>query len=306
MGLSEQTGGSIAVMCMQEKKNLIIPEGAMLSMGRSIGILGLVLFAGLFAVLHAQKSPTQSPDSQGKVLIVMDERPQMEVLAKYLREKGKIESDTVDQKQMPQDWSGYRAVVGYVHGRLEETTELRLIEYTRNGGRFVGLHHMLSSGKSRNKYYFDFLGVRMDGIELARQPAEPGGHYAWREGIKQTIVNLNPGHYVTANSVRWPGNARFVAAESEQEQKERPAVTLEDSEVYMNVKFTDGADKTILLGFRYLDDRNNTLFQQATSGWIKPSGKGWIVYLQPGHSAHEYQNPVVAQMVLNAITWKPN
>ena len=44
---------------------------------------------------------------------------------------------------------------------------------------------------------------------------------------------------------------------------------------------------------------------QPTDGWVKPSGKGWIVYLQPGHSVHEYQNAVVAQMVLNAITWKP-
>jgi len=73
----------------------------------------------------------------------------------------------------------------------------------------------------------------------------------------------------------------------------------------MNVKFSDGRDKTILLGYKYLDDRNKVLHQQATDGWLKPSGKGWIVYLQMGHSTHEYRDASVAQMALNAVVWKP-
>jgi type 1 glutamine amidotransferase len=73
----------------------------------------------------------------------------------------------------------------------------------------------------------------------------------------------------------------------------------------MNVKFTDGKEKTVLLGCKYLDDRNQVLFQQAASGWVKHSGKGWIVYLQMGHTAQEFMNPVYAHMILNAITWKP-
>jgi hypothetical protein len=162
---------------------------------------------------------------------------------------------------------------------------------------------MISSGKSKNKYYFDFLGVRMDDIDLARQPADPGGHYAWREGVVQTVVNLAPKHYITSNGISWPEETMFTSTGAG--QRECPALTLADSEVYMNVKFTDGGDKTILLGFKYLDDRNKVLHQQATDGWLKPSGKGWIVYLQMGHSTHEYQNPSVAQMVLNAIAWKP-
>jgi hypothetical protein len=236
----------------------------------------------------------------------MDERLQMEVLSKYLRDRGHIGTEIVDQKTMPDNWSDYRAVVGYIHGRLEERTELKIIDYTRAGGRFVCLHHMISSGKSKNRYYFDFLGVRMDGIELARQPAEQGGHYAWREGIEQTIVNLNPRHYVTSHDVHWPGKTSFAAPGSHFDAKEYPALTVGDSEAYMNVKFTDGNDKTILLGSKYLDDRNQVLYQQVSEGWIKRSGKGWIVYIQMGHTTHECENTVFAQMVLNAITWRPS
>jgi hypothetical protein len=255
-------------------------------------------------VRDAQKLPCPLAQPGHRVLIVMDERPQMEVLARYFSERAKIESVIVDQKSMPEDWSGYLAVIGYVHGKLEEKTELKIIDYTKSGGRFVCLHHMISSGKSKNQHYFDFLGVHMDGIDLARQPAEPGGHYAWREGIRQTIVNVNPKHYITANGVRWPEKTVFAPADSGPGEKEYPALTLEESEVYMNVKFSDGREKTILLGYRYLDDRNQILHQQLTSGWLKPSGKGWIIYLQMGHSAHEYEDAAVAQMVLNAITWK--
>jgi hypothetical protein len=268
-----------------------------------IGMVGVFLVTGLRAPLPQTRDANKSPGR--KVLIVMDERPQMEVLAKYFSEKAKIESVIVDQKSMPEDWSGFLAVVGYIHGRLEEKTELKIIDTTKAGGRFVCLHHMISSGKSRNKNYFDFLGVHMDGIDLARQPAEPGGHYAWREGIRQTIVNVNPKHYITSNGVQWPEKTAFAPPGTQSRRKEYPALTIEDSEVYMNVKFSDGKDKTILLGYKYMDDRNKVLHQQLTSGWIKPSGKGWIVYLQMGHSSHEYEIPAVAQMALNAVTWKP-
>jgi hypothetical protein len=272
-----------------------------------IGMLGLFLMAAprlpAPQARDAQNSSSPLAPADHRVLIVMDERAQMEVLARYFSERAKIESVIVDQKSLPEDWSGYLAIIGYVHGKLEEKTELKIIDYTKSGGRFVCLHHMISSGKSKNKYYFDFLGVHMDGIDLARQPAEPGGHYAWREGIRQTIVNVNPKHYITANGVQWPERTVFAPAGSALAEKEYPALTLEESEVYMNVNFSDGKEKTILLGYKYLDDRNQILHQQLTSGWLKPSGNGWIIYLQVGHSAHEYENAAVAQMALNAITW---
>ena len=271
-----------------------------------IGILGLVFTAPLGTAAQKAGNPSRKAAATTiKVLIVMDERPQMEILARYFQEHGNIESEMVDQKALPENWSGYTAVVGYIHGRLEEKTELKIIDYTRSGGRLVCLHHMISSGKLKNKYYFDFLGVRMAGIEQSRQPADPGGHYAWRERIGQAIVNINPRHYITSHSVQWPEKTVFSSSGGNAAKKQYPSLTLEDSEVYMNVPFTDGKEKVLLLGYQYLDDRNRVQHQEATAGWVKTSGKGRIVYIQMGHTAHEYQNQAVAQMVLNAVTWRP-
>jgi hypothetical protein len=237
-----------------------------------------------------------------RVLIVMDERPQMEVLAKYLQDKGGIESTIVDQASAPADWSGFDAVVGYVHGALQEPIELKIIDYTKNGGRFVCLHHMISSGKSKNRYYFDFLGVKMTGIEQSREPSQPGGHYAWRDPVALTVVNLNPSHYITSHLITWPEKTSYTSSGA---ASERPSVKFDPAEAYMNVLFAEGRKKTVLLGMKYLDDRNGVLYMQEAEGWLEPSGKGWIVYLQPGHFASEFEHPIVAQMILNAITWKP-
>jgi hypothetical protein len=262
-----------------------------LSIGTALLILGV-------AVVPATASP--------RILIVMDERPQMEVLASFLKQKGGIEATIVDQKALPEDWKPFDAVLAYIHGALLEPTELKLIEYTKSGGRYVCIHHSISSGKVKNKYYFDFLGVRLDDADQARQPATPGTHYAWREPVDMTLVNLNAGHYITSHDVTWPEKTTYRSSEApEAPEREYPALTVKDVEAYMNVKFTDGHDKTVLLGFKYRDDRNGALYMQDREGWLKPAGKGWVVYLQMGHSAKEFENPAVAQMVMNAITWRP-
>jgi hypothetical protein len=241
----------------------------------------------------------------GRVLIVTDERPQMAVLAAYLKDNGGLESVIVDQSSLPDDWSVFDAVVGYVHLDLAPETERRIIDYTRAGGRYLCLHHSISSGKIKNAHYFDFLGVALEGAERSREPTEPGGHYAWREHVALTVVNLNPDHYITRTGVSWPETVRYRPSDAPSTEREYPALTLDPSEVYLNVNFTDGREKTVLLGFEYRDDRNGRLFMQDREGWIKRSGRGWIVYLQMGHFAEEWRNPAVAQMALNAIRWHP-
>jgi hypothetical protein len=240
-----------------------------------------------------------------RVLILMDERPQMEALASYLKAKGGVESTIVDQASAPADWSAFDAVIGYVHSALQEPIELKIIDYTKRGGRFVCLHHMISSGKSKNRYYFDFLGVRMTGIEQAREPSQPGGHYAWRDPVALTVVNVSPSHYITRTGITWPERTAFAVSGSSAAPVDLPSVTLDRAEAYMNVAHADGGEKTILLGLKYLDDRNGALYMQDHEGWLKPSGRGWIVYLQPGHFTAEFEHPVVAQLILNAVTWKP-
>jgi hypothetical protein len=167
---------------------------------------------------------------------------------------------------------------------------------------------MISSGKKKNRHYFGFLGIHMDDIELAREPSEAGTHYMWREPVEKVLVNLAPDHYITSHGISWSDHVDFLPTDVPDAEKTRyPAMTLKRTEVYANVKRTDRADKTLLLGFIYTDDRNDVTHVQATDGWIKPVGAGHVVYLQPGHFVEEFTDPesVLNRLVLNAITWNP-
>jgi hypothetical protein len=250
-----------------------------------------------------------------RVLIVTDESDRMRPLAAYLQDKGRIDSVIVDYKSLPEgkrvlpdDLAEYDALVGYIHGDLDEPTEIKIIEYTESGGRFVSVHHMVSSGKKKNRFYFDFLGLHMDDIERAREASEPGTHYMWREPVEKVLVNLAPGHYVTRHGISWPEKVDFLPTDVPgAREKEYPAITMKRTEVYSNVKRTDGNEKTLLLGYVYTDDRNNVTHTQATDGWIKAAGDGHVVYIQPGHFVEEFTDPgnILNQLILNAITWNP-
>jgi hypothetical protein len=244
-------------------------------------------------------------DPTPRLLIVMDEREQMEALGQYLKDKAAIESVIVDQAGMPADWSGFDAVIGYIHGRLDERAETKFIEYARGGGRLILLHHTISSGKAANRYLFEFLGIALTEPSKSREPSTPGGHYAWKDPVQQVIVNLRPDHFLTSNAIAWPSRFSYTSSDEPSVAREYPAMVLRDTEAYVNHKFTDGRAKTVLLGFQWTDDRNGVTFRQDRTGWYKRTGKGWVFYFQPGHSTQEFRNPVVAQLVLNAILWKP-
>jgi hypothetical protein len=276
-----------------------------------------VFFAVVFLSFATEVAVSRSVEDSGprRVLIVTDEADRMRPLAAYLKNKGRIGSVIVDYKSLPEnkrvlpdDLTEYDVLVGYIHGDLGEPTEIRIIEYTRSGGRFVGVHHMVSSGKKKNRFYFDFLGLHMEDIERAREASEPGTHYMWREPVDKVLVNLAPGHYITSRGISWPDKIDFLPTDVPGARKrEYPAITMKRTEVYSNVKRTDGAEKTLLLGYVYTDDRNNVTHAQATDGWIKPAGEGHIVYIQPGHFVEEFTDPdnILNQLILNAIIWSP-
>ena len=235
---------------------------------------------------------------QSGVLIIQDERPQMDVLAKFLTEKGKLPVKIIDQQSLPKQLSEYKAVIVFIHRDLHEKTERAIIEYTKAGGRLIALHHSISSKKAENKFYFDFLGM-----QLHKGPMEDGG-YAWKAS-NWTLVNINPKHYITNHKIDWYDKVTYTSSDKPAVEKSYLGINLkDDSEVFINHRFTDGRQKTVLCGLIYTDKASDKTYMQDRGAWIKRQGKGTIVYLMPGHCVSDYQNENIAQMVLNAINWQ--
>ncbi len=240
-----------------------------------------------------------------KVLIIEDEMPQMEALSGFLQEKGGLDVQTVDQKNLPRDFTVYKAIIVYIHEKLFPETERAVIDYTKNGGRCIILHHSISSGKAKNEFYFDFLGIRLDSPEKSKFPVVPGEGYGWVDPVTLTLINLNPDHYVTSHNVTWEDRILYTPSDNPSVEGLYSCLSLDSSEVYMNHKFIDGREKTVLCGIKFLDERNGRLFMQDRGAWIKDQGKGKVFYFQPGHRPEDYKNNNVSQMILNAIVWNP-
>lgn len=238
------------------------------------------------------------PAQQPGVLIIQDERPQMDVLAKFLTEKGKLPVTIVDQQSLPKQLSVYKAVIVFIHRELHEQTERAIINYTKAGGRLICLHHSISSRKAENKFYFDFLGM-----QLNKGPMENGG-YAWKVS-SWTLVNLNTKHYITNHNIEWKDQVTYSSSDQPAVEKSYPCIELkDDSEVFVNHRFTDGREKTVLCGLIYADKATGKTYMQDRGVWIKSRDKGTIVYLMPGHCASDYQNENIARMALNAVNWQ--
>lgn len=236
----------------------------------------LFLFAGL---------------SRADVLIVADEIPAMQVLAAKLEAAESIHSAIVRQEGMPADLSKYSAVIVYIHRALHEPPEKAFVAYAEAGGRLVLLHHSISSGKRSNRYWFPFLKVR-----LLKGKMSAGG-YKWIEGVTLQIVNLAPEAYITSHNVHYDERIPY------KEGKQLPGFTLEDSEVYLNHVLQ--GPRTILLGLKYTDAKSGKTYLQDHAGWFMKTGKGSVVYLMPGHSIRDFENPACAQIVVNAAVYKP-
>lgn len=233
-----------------------------------------------------------------EVLIVADEFPAMEHVAAQLKAQENVVSRVVWQTNLPPDLPLFSTVMVYIHGRLNEPAEMAFIAYTQAGGKLVVLHHSISSGKRKNKEWFGFLGVTLPEADVN------AGGYKWIEDITQLIVNLAPEHFITTHKVSYPEQVTFKAVGETNEQV-IPGFTLKESEVYLNHVLTEDQTRTRLLGLKYTDEDSGKTYMQSHAGWVKRSGKGWIVYLQPGHDLHDLTNPAFGRILLNAVVWKP-
>lgn len=236
------------------------------------------------------------PWARGEVLIIADEIPAMELLASKLKTEENLAARIVLQTDLPTSLADYTAVIVYIHKGLGEPAERAMVDYTLAGGKLIALHHSISSGKRNNKQWFPFLGVTLPEGDL-----EAGG-YKWAEPVTIDLANLAPAHFITSHQVTYPAAIPFATA-SGGPVNPLPGFTLHESEIYLNHVLTESP--TRLLGVRYTDAKTGKVWMQTHAGWVKSAGKGWIVYLMPGHSAQDFENPAYARIVLNAVIWRP-
>jgi hypothetical protein len=232
-----------------------------------------------------------------EILIVADEFPAMEVVAQKLKTEEQVASRLLNQKDLPVSLKEFDAVVVYIHGALSEKAEDAFIDYANNGGKLVLLHHSISSGKRKNPHWFSFLGVSLPQGELS------SGGYKWIEGVSLSIVNLNPRHFITTNRVAWPETIPYSTTNAGPARGTLPGFTLHESEVYLNHVHTE--PRTLLLGVKYIDAKTGAVYMQDTSGWIKRTGKGSVIYLMPGHTKHDFETSAYGRIVVNAIIYRP-
>jgi hypothetical protein len=214
------------------------------------------------------------------ILMVADEIPAMETLAKQLKTRTGKTSEIVTQDKLPPSLSTYPVVMVYIHKSIGEPPEKAFIAYAKGGGKLFLLHHSISSGKRENKEWFPFLG-----ISLPTTPYAEGG-YKYFDPADFEVLNLAPRHYITTHKIKSTGNLLFEA---------------NDTEVYLNHVFS--GPRTTLMGIKYTDKTTGKVYEQPTAGWYRPAEKGMVFYFMVGHKATDWDIPVYAQIVANAVTF---
>jgi hypothetical protein len=247
----------------------------------------ILTFTLLSSLALAAPAPKEVP-----VLIVADEVPAMEVLAKQLADRVHAKATIVNSKQqpLPESLAGFRAVLVYIHGALAEPFEKSFLAYAENGGNLVLLHHSISSGKRPNKNpaWLPALGVTLPEGDLA------AGGYKYFDDATWDVVNLNPKHPIL-KGVKFPKTVEYTGG------KKLPALQLDGTEIYLNHVLA--GPRTTLLGLRWTEPKSGKLFQQDTVAWIKPLGKGQVSYFMPGHKKTDFDLPDYAQLIANAVVY---
>ena len=234
---------------------------------------------------------------RGKVLIVADEQKNMEVLAEFLRKDGGYDVAIVEEKGMPADLAPYHAVFQFIHGPMRDSTGKAMIEYAEHGGRLVLLHHAIASARNKNPEFLKFVGIKISPRDDPKTP--------WRVIANATyaLVNLKADHYITSHNVKYDRTVRYESPDTP--AAERPAIEFSQTEAFVNQQFTDGREKTVLFGFRVTDPKTGETVMQDRGGWLKPAGKGWVFYFQPGHAESDFKDRNYRQIILNSLVWKP-
>lgn len=229
------------------------------------------------------------------VLIVADEIPAMQVLSKALKAQEGIRTRVVFQNDLPASLTEYRAVIVYIHKDIDVGPEKAFIEYTKKGGKLIVLHHSISSAKRKNTDWFPFLG-----LDLPKKEVSEGG-YKYVGDITMEIVNLAPTHFITSHKITYETLIAYTR-EGQSEEKQLPGFELQKTEAFLNHDLQK--PRTILLGFK-MKDSTGKVWMQDRSAWWMPVEKGWVFYSQPGHTSTDFENPIYARIIANAVIYKP-
>lgn len=246
----------------------------------------LTLLGALVACALTSSARAKEPTGPA-ILMVADERPAMEVLAKQLGTRAHANATIVKPDALPATLGSFQDVLVYIHKDLSETAEKAFLSYADGGGHLVLLHHSISSGKRKNKDWFPALGIALPTGDFAT------GGYKYVEDARWDIYAIAPNHPFL-RGVKFPKIVEDAAG------KKQKGLALENTEIYLNHVLT--GPHTLLLGLRYEDPQTHEVRVQDTVAWTKPYGKGRISYLMPGHKASDYDNDVLATILSNAIT----
>ncbi|AEI51051.1 ThuA domain-containing protein [Runella slithyformis] len=229
-----------------------------------------------------------------EVLIVADEIPAMQVLAKALKAQEGIRTRVIFQNDLPASLTGFRAVIVYIHKDIDSGPEKAFIEYAKNGGKLIVLHHSISSAKRKNAEWFPMLG-----LDLPKKDVSEGG-YKYVGDITMEVVNLAPAHFITTHKITYPSSIAYTR-EGQREEKELPGFVLPKTEAFLNHDLK--SPRTILLGCK-MTDAAGKVWMQDRSAWCMPFEKGWVFYSQPGHTEADFENPIYARIIANAVIYK--
>jgi len=228
-------------------------------------------------------------------MIVADEWPQMHAMAAKLNEYADYDIQKAEQDEIDSDLSAFDFVFMYVHKPLVRNAERALIDFTKDGGSLIVLHHGIASSKMQNPAWLNFLGIELF----------PRDHHELPWGVigqtTHTMVNLSPGHFITSNRIKYEKTVSFNSEFDTIFHGEYPAFDLPDTEIFLNQVLKDHQIR-VLFGFKSADGSR----MQPTSGWYKQSGRGRIYYYQAGHSVADFENPNFIRVLLNTLEWKPD
>ncbi len=197
-------------------------------------------------------------------LIVCDEIPAMQSLAKQVETRLHQTSEITNQDKLPVSLSVYRNVTVYIHGDLHEPAENAFIAYAKGGGNLVLLHHTISSGKRKNKAWLPFLGVTL------------------------------PTSYKYIDDMTWEIAPTAAAGGG--------AITMHETEIYLN--HVNDSDRTVLYGLRFTDPKTAEHFEQPIAAWTRKAERGTVWYFMPGHKASDFEYEPYVAVLMKAYALK--